>query len=359
MFIIAYQRTYRSAQTGSAVKNVHCEQCGKHYSYEVVRRAMGSGSSPFLLCNSAAKSWAQKAAGRKLAAALARAIDPVPCPDCGWFQSNMVAEMRRRGHRWILWIGWGLAGTCWFCALLWFIVAMHTMSRGIEHSQAVLAAALAGIGFVIAGLFVGIRHMLISTVDPNWHAERGAAVLPGAPRGMPTRGGDNGVQNFTAPAARTVAHSQSTGLLPVEPGGWVTIQLARVRYPARCCSCMDETQRVRSYPCGQMAKFTVPLCQQCERRYSRKHWLTQIQAALLCSAVMLAGAYVALNRDPLIYILTAIGGLLVGALFGAPLANRIARPAVFSQYRFEFNTLRVRFRNENYAHALMTSGQLV
>jgi hypothetical protein len=368
MFVYA-GRKYTAARTGSAIKQVCCEKCQTHYGYEVVRRATGEGNSPYYLRNNAAKNEAMKMADRRLATKLARAIDPVPCPDCGWFQKSMVMELRRRAHRWMLWTGYVIGSLFLASAVMGLLAATKTFSAPLEQHQAIPVFALAGIGLLVGGLFLAARHALTALIDPNRGGAGGPVPLPGAPRGVKL-----GVQTQQHPHAPAVQQAQpsiarasaiTTGLQyetrpsALEPGGWVTIQLAKVRYPARCCACLNETRKLQTYQCGRLAQTLLPLCEQCASQCKRNHWLTQIVAALLGVALALVLGIAAPTPDVAFYIGISIGGLLVGALVGVPVANRLSRPAMFSRFRAELNTVRVRFRNPNYLRPFLEWGQLV
>src|SRR5436189_1879758 len=100
-----FGKNYTAAVSGTSVKQVHCEQCGCDYFYRMVRRGEGRGTSPYYLDNKGAQRRAERNAQRKLEKLLRKGIDPVPCPDCGWFQRDMVREVRRRSQRWLLVIG--------------------------------------------------------------------------------------------------------------------------------------------------------------------------------------------------------------------------------------------------------------
>jgi hypothetical protein len=49
----------------------------------------------------------------KVASALEKELDLVPCPVCGWYQRNMIPEARRQRWRWMLHLG--------VCLTLWAI----------------------------------------------------------------------------------------------------------------------------------------------------------------------------------------------------------------------------------------------
>jgi len=83
--------------TGRAVKRVECEKCRAVYQYTLERTATATRTAPFLLRLWSIEGLAEEAAEKKLVKRLAAAVDPVPCPVCGWVQAEMnVVEVERR-----------------------------------------------------------------------------------------------------------------------------------------------------------------------------------------------------------------------------------------------------------------------
>jgi len=160
-------RLYTATRMGRAVKLLRCERCGGEYSCEVIRRTKGEGISPYFLRNAAAEAEAVEEAEQKLADELAAGIEPVPCPDCGWFHKKVVNEMRRRSYRWMLWTGWVFAGLLWVSAAMGLVAATEAFTVAPHQDQAVGVFVLMGIGLVVAMVFVGGRTMLIGRIDPN------------------------------------------------------------------------------------------------------------------------------------------------------------------------------------------------
>jgi hypothetical protein len=82
--------------TSAATKVATCEKCRQRYSYVAVREAKGAGLNFLCLAQREADEQARVEAERALQYELARAIAPVPCPRCGWFQANMLPIARQR-----------------------------------------------------------------------------------------------------------------------------------------------------------------------------------------------------------------------------------------------------------------------
>jgi hypothetical protein len=86
---------------GQATKMVRCEACGRNYGYALMR--IGHGQADGHSADS--YSLARQRAEAELQRLLASAVEAVPCPACGWYQSNMIPLARRRHRRWMVHVG--------------------------------------------------------------------------------------------------------------------------------------------------------------------------------------------------------------------------------------------------------------
>ena len=91
-----FYRTYTSTVHGSIRKSVVCTCCSNRFYYDVERRGIGGGHSPFFLNDTGAKVGADTRAREDLQKALRDAIEPVSCPVCGVFQEDMVSLLKSR-----------------------------------------------------------------------------------------------------------------------------------------------------------------------------------------------------------------------------------------------------------------------
>lgn len=89
---------YSAVVNGSTYKKVDCEQCGRVFYYQMNRRAMGEGRSAYFLDNDGAQDRAHERAEQHLHMKLDKGCEPVRCPDCGWFQAQMVATIKNRRY---------------------------------------------------------------------------------------------------------------------------------------------------------------------------------------------------------------------------------------------------------------------
>src|SRR5262245_44687358 len=78
----------RSVRSGTAPKRVVCENCSRPYAFKI-RQTVAAESF-----------YSQKAADNSAEAALrlalAHGLPMMPCPACGWYQADMVADFRKR-----------------------------------------------------------------------------------------------------------------------------------------------------------------------------------------------------------------------------------------------------------------------
>lgn len=94
--MVLIQTDYTAWRIGAVSKYVDCQHCGADFAYTMYREASGQGTSLYFLDESGASDRANRRAEANLKSALASDIEPVECPTCGRFQSDMVWEARRR-----------------------------------------------------------------------------------------------------------------------------------------------------------------------------------------------------------------------------------------------------------------------
>ncbi len=175
MFVYAF-RQYSASQIGSVVRQVRCEKCGGDFTCEVIRRAKGYGHSPYGFFRQSAQAEAVEEARWNLNKKLKTAVEPVPCPKCGWFQLHMVKELRRRDLRWMLWTAWIGAALAWLSAAMGWVTATEAFSQPIDANRGAGVLALIAGGAVWAMVIIGTRNLLGTRIDPNKnHASRPTA----------------------------------------------------------------------------------------------------------------------------------------------------------------------------------------
>ena len=81
---------------GAQYRLVHCESCNEEFVTLVERRAIGRHSQLYSLTASTyARETAMARAVAKLEKLLENDVEPVPCPNCGWYQPNMVKVLSK------------------------------------------------------------------------------------------------------------------------------------------------------------------------------------------------------------------------------------------------------------------------
>jgi hypothetical protein len=142
-------REYLVDARASIFKVVTCARCQHGYTYEMVRSEPGGGPD-----DTRARATAQSA----LRVALAKGCDPVPCPECGTYQPDMVRQLQNR-HRSELFTAGALL-------LVVAVVVLATHLFGWIGRGWLRWAVLATTGFTGAGL-IAVKSYLGSRYNPN------------------------------------------------------------------------------------------------------------------------------------------------------------------------------------------------
>ena len=357
---------FDAAATHAVIRDVRCEKCGCAYHYELIRRGEGLASAIYWIASESAR---RRAAGRAQALLdeyLAKGIDPVACPDCGWFQAAMVREFQGRHYVWL-----AMAGTVirWMAGAILIILAADLVSDlmlrpGKTTSVGFWVAVVIFAVWFMVGVAVPwkICPMLRRRIDLNANFPEMPRPIPGMPRAF-RPGEDATGGNFDAvqrPVAETAGGStvEYARPHPLSPGGWVCVQLRSARFPGMCCSCLRQTEATKAYQplLGSVKpEVAVPLCHPCADRF----WARKGQYTVLAALVVGAGFAV--------WQVSATGagitwaGAGMGAAFGWFIAHLslplILRPVDLRRFSAERNTIDIRFRNSVYNTAFADENQ--
>jgi hypothetical protein len=140
-------------------RHVSCENCGTGYVYIVDREASRSGTSFLFLDNAGAKERATEHAELELDSVLSKEIDPVPCPNCGWFQTHMLAKARKKHLGWM-----ATSATVLFCvALLCVLVIL----LNIEGPRQVIPTWWVTMAEIACGVSVSMASLSFSPFQPE------------------------------------------------------------------------------------------------------------------------------------------------------------------------------------------------
>lgn len=344
MFVHAQTPPVRIPRVGQAEKTVSCERCQCNYGYTVYRRAVGEANYSIGRSLARAKELATGKAVARLNMLLENAIEPVPCPACGWVQNAMTLEMRRQFARWMIWAGW-ISLALLLCAAVIILTVTTTDAHPITfQSQRLTLDAVA----LAISLFVGLiggRYALALLIDPNARTRADQSVIPGVPIGYLIRTGRSA--------------SKATNELPAkEPPGRVTVQLAVAQFPAYCSCCMERTRFSQKVECGSMACVMLPFCKPCAARAKRTTKIACIACAIIGAAAG-GGIPIYLSSTDMEAIAVSTGfAAIMGFLFGTMLA-RFFHPVFVWRFKRERNTVRIYFKNHQYAALMREEGRLV
>jgi hypothetical protein len=127
-------------------KVVNCEKCKRCYTYDLKR------------------SWYNV---EQLQEALATGIEAIPCPACGWYQSNMILKAQNLHRRWVLYVGQCLTiGPIGPAVAGWVINAINEQEGRASIPWPIFWAGLAGLFIVGVGMLIEWLRLTIN-FNPN------------------------------------------------------------------------------------------------------------------------------------------------------------------------------------------------
>jgi hypothetical protein len=154
VFIIPIPTGTRYVATikGGTWKFVTCEQCQKPYAYLLELEATGQGHNTLFLDAEGAAEQARQQAIENFEAQSRNRVLPVPCPQCGFYQPDMVALLKDKGSiNALQMVGAGIV-----------LLSFAPLASGAAYAwvgTAVFAAL--GVGVLAAGYAAAFRF------DPN------------------------------------------------------------------------------------------------------------------------------------------------------------------------------------------------
>ena len=144
---------------GQATRVVVCERCDHRYEYVVTRSyAIDTIPLPLLIRS------AERICNERLKKRLALAIDPIPCPSCGWMQSSMVPELRKRFLRPLAAIGVFFAIASAALALIAFGCGIWFYFDPIQDDINCFGLAAAGAGGSACGILLTLLRSLLARI---------------------------------------------------------------------------------------------------------------------------------------------------------------------------------------------------
>ena len=145
---IPYGTKYTVRATGSTLKPVICENCGCEYFYQIKHQTDGSATNVLWLNKQGAINNAQNNASQNLEKYLESAVRNYHCPDCGFYQADMVQRMKN---------------TVWQRAIVFGVIAFVVVAfTTASSSTSFMFYALAS-GLVVSIIFLS----KLANFDPN------------------------------------------------------------------------------------------------------------------------------------------------------------------------------------------------
>jgi hypothetical protein len=179
--------TYTASVSGTTAVAVRCEECGEKYYYQLSRVAYGQASAMYGIGREEAKRQATRNAKRRLRRALEEDIDPVPCPECGWYQEKMLPLLRQGRLRWLTHVAGGclVGGIVLFVSLMFFMWAAHEKKVPDPPDWVAWAwVGLAGLVLLAAPVLVVSRIVLNRLYDGNKALKKRERILRGQERAI-------------------------------------------------------------------------------------------------------------------------------------------------------------------------------
>jgi hypothetical protein len=181
------------------------------------------------------------------------------------------------------------------------------------------------------------------------------------------------------PKAMPLSQAYDTGSsddVPAAPSadGWITVHLAHLVFPPRCCACGEPTQRTMMFPLasrgdtqmsvmvpGSASELAIPVCETCRqdiRARQRHGGIRGMQVgASLFGVLVLVLAWSEGWQDPGLLLVVALlalaGGALIGFLIGTLASRRL--PVELRGYSPSRGTLSLRFAHPDYAAQVLAA----
>ncbi|MBI3175108.1 MAG: zinc ribbon domain-containing protein [Chloroflexi bacterium] len=144
---IPYGTKYTVKASGSILKPVVCENCGCEYFYQIKHQTDGSATNVLWLNKQGAIRNAENNANQNLESYLKKAVRNYHCPDCGFYQADMIQRMKN---------------TIWQRAIIFGIIAFVIVAVVTSSSSSVMFYA------ITAGIITSIAFLSpLANFNPN------------------------------------------------------------------------------------------------------------------------------------------------------------------------------------------------
>ncbi|MFI5381262.1 MAG: hypothetical protein ACHRHE_18345, partial [Tepidisphaerales bacterium] len=203
--------------------------------------------------------------------------EPVPCPKCGWIQADMVADLRRKRHRWVLWLGVGVPALVVFIVLIMIMRIALVREADRSDLHPCINVGIVAIGFaVVSSLY---RLILVRRFDPDEAYPKWPRTEPGRPPALVA-----GPAGADGRIPLVVAKTN----LPEQDDGWLDWNLVEDRFVPVCCCCLAPGSCEFHLLLSISQELPVPLCSRCAARINLRWWEWAVGCvAVVCMAMLL------------------------------------------------------------------------
>jgi hypothetical protein len=214
-----------------------------------------------------------------------------------------------------------------------------------------------GIYISAAAMFLclGVRYVLNRLHNPNARYPEIGPPIRGAPAARR-------VGASAAPQTRISIEPTADGSLgyarrrsEVAPGGWITVQMSRMRFPEICCHCITPTTEFHEYGVQELVSLQVRMCIPCSNREKRRQSICMaigiVTTSLLAIPLYFWLDWIEMRLPPRLFAtfgFALAGGIGLGMLIERILARLSIAAIAFKNYNAELNTIDLRFRNRGY-----------
>lgn len=163
---IPYAKTYHVTARGVVLRNVACEHCRTEFVYALARETAGQGTSVLFLDNQGAQEQAASNAEAELSKQLEIDVDPVPCPSCHLYQTDMIRKLRKDAYWWMS----GLAIVSVLVAIIVGAILLSALVNDLRNFSTGVRVVMALITVAGAAGCFGLlqrRKSLSKSYNPN------------------------------------------------------------------------------------------------------------------------------------------------------------------------------------------------
>lgn len=339
-----WDNKFQNESVGEKKVYIQCKQCQFVYFYLLTRIGYGSDIAPYWIGNESAKQNAQKKSRQNLGERLDEEAEPVPCPQCGWINIDLIEGYRKTRYRFFdsIAIFIVLVGSAIFLITSWFLSIGPAVDRWLVP-YCLIGGPL--VSFGVGMLLILLRDWLRGLIQPYRDFQRTGKLPIGTPPALIW----NPTTNKFQLADQTCARIQ-----PVED--WVEFWIGRDSLPKVCCGCLGPSTKGCEIPCKltQALALQIPFCSDCKKKSDLqmiKIGFISLALGYLAQATVMSVFPVQLQDPWLIWMLVAVTIPFISLTIASNWVKQVSARRVDTDRAIT----RLRFRNRDYQQAVILS----